>query len=235
MTKPPAHRHRRTLLGQAWLVMRKDLLIELRTKEIVTTAGFFAALIAIITSVAFSTGAETTKRIAPGAMWVSIAFASVMALGRSWGREREDGALLGLLASPLSRAALFLGKALGVLVFVFAVECIVVPLVALVFHIDLPIVAGPLLVFLLLGTLGVALTGTLFGAMTARTRARDLLLAAVLFPLITPALLSGVAATRELLSGAVLSELTDYVLLLGAFDAIGLALGVTMFGMLVDD
>lgn len=226
---------RRGVLAQAWIVARKDLTIELRTREIVTTAAFFAALVAILTSVAFTSGSETTKRVAPGALWVSIAFSSILALGRTWGRERDDGALLGLLVTPLSRSALFLGKAAGVFAFVTAVELVVVPLVALIFHIDLPEVAGPLALLLALGTIGVAANGTLFGAMTVRTRARDLLLATVLFPLLTPALLSGVAATRELIAGASLAELRDYLLLLLAFDIVGVVLGTMLFGMLIDE
>jgi heme exporter protein B len=225
----------KNVFAQAWLVARKDLTIEIRTREIVTTAGFFAALVAIVTSVAFTSGPETTKRVAPGALWVSIAFSSILALGRTWSRERDDGALLGLLVTPLSRAALYLGKAAGVFAFVSAVELIVVPLIALIFHVDLPEIAGPLALILALGTVGVAANGTLFGAMTVRTRARDLLLASVLFPLLTPCLLSGVAATRELIVGAKLADLTDYVYLLLAFDGVGLVLGILMFGMLIDD
>lgn len=232
---PPRERRRASVFAQAWLVFQKDLTIELRTREIVTTTGFFAALVTIMTSVAFTTGPETSRRVAPGALWVSIAFASILALGRTWGRERDDGALLGLLVSPISRAALFLGKAAGVFAFVSVVELVVVPLVALFFHWDLGEVVGRLAPILALGTLGVAANGTLFGAMTVRTRARDLLLATVLFPLLTPALLSGVAATRELLVGATFAELGDYMMLLFAFDAVGLVLGMLMFGMLVDD
>jgi heme exporter protein B len=223
------------VLAQAWLIARKDLTIELRTREIVTTAGFFAALVAILTSVAFAGGAQATERVAPGALWVSVAFSSILALGRTWGRERDDGALVGLLVTPLSRSALFLGKAAGVFAFVTAVELIVVPIVALIFHVELPDVAGPLALILVLGTIGVAANGTVFGAMTVRTRARDLLLATVLFPLLTPALLAGVAGTRELMAGAKLADLGDYLLLLLAFDAVGLVLGTMLFGMLIDD
>src|SRR5258708_15186316 len=152
-----------------YAVLSKDFAIELATREIVTTAGFFAALVAIMASLAFTTGVETTTRVAPGALWLSIAFASVLALGRSWQREREESALLGLLVSPAPRAAIWCGKALGVFGFVLAVEVVVVPLVALLFHVDLPPVIGPLAVIMVLGTVGVAATGTLFGAMTVRT------------------------------------------------------------------
>src|SRR5580704_6112514 len=92
----------------AWLIFAKDLAIELRTREIVTTAGFFAALVAILASVAFYTGPDTTVRVAPGAMWLAIAFSSVLALGRTWQREREEAAMTGLLVSPVARASIFL-------------------------------------------------------------------------------------------------------------------------------
>ena len=206
-----------------------------------TTTGFFAALVAIMASVAFTTGPETTTRVAPGALWLSIAFASILALGRSWQREREESALVGLLVSPAPRAAIWLGKAIGVLGFLLLVEVVIVPLVALLFHVYLPAVALPLGLVMLLGTLGVAATGTLFGAMTVRTRARDLLLATVLFPLLSPALLSAVAATREIFYAATrnvavdMGEVGDWLLLLGVFDVVAIVGGLTMFGALVED
>ncbi len=226
-------------------ILGKDLKIELRTREIVTTAGFFAALVAILASVSFYSGPSTTTRIAPGAIWLSIAFSSVLALGRTWQRERDEGALTGLLVAPIARSAIFLGKALGVFAFVAAVECIVVPVVALLFHVELPDVIVPLAVVLLLGTLGVAATGTLFGAMTVRTRARDLVLATVLFPLLSPTLVSGVAATREIFgaaesmhaasAAAQIAEVRDYIVLLATFDGVALLGGIALFGALVDD
>jgi heme exporter protein B len=223
------------LVASALAVCGKDLRIELRTREIVTTAGFFAALIAIMASVAFYTGAVTTNRIAPGAIWLAVAFASVLALGRTWQREREDGALLALLVSPASRASIFVGKALGVGMFITVVELIVVPVVALLFHIDLGPILLPLALVMFAGTIGIAATGTLFGAMTVRTRARDLVLATVLFPLLSPTLVSGVAATREIFVGAPFDEITDYLLLLGVFDFVAIAGGLAMFGALLDD
>ncbi len=226
---------KKSTLRAAFVVAAKDLRIELRTREIVTTAGFFAALVAILASVAFYSGSSTTLRVAPGVIWLSVAFASVLALGRTWQREREESALVGLLVSPVPRASIFVGKSLGVFVFVTAVEAILLPVVALLFHVELPDVIGPLVCMLLLGTLGVAATGTLFGAMTVRTRARDLVLATVLFPLLSPTLVTGVAATREIFGGAAMSELRDYVLLLCVFDFVAILGGVALFGALVDE
>jgi heme exporter protein B len=221
-------------IAQALLVARKDLAIELSTGEIVTTSGFFAVLVAVISSLAFYAGPDTTVRVAPGVIWVAVAFASVLALGRTWQREREDGALIGLLASPIARSAIFAGKAAGVSLFIGLVELIVIPVTALLFAVDLGKVGGTLALFCLVATPGIAAVGTLFGAMTARTRARDLVLASVLFPLLAPSLLAAVAGTRELLAGAPFSELVDYVELMGVFAVVFTAGGLGLFELIID-
>jgi heme exporter protein B len=230
-----------TFVRAALIVLGKDLRIELSTREIVTTTAFFAALVAILASLSFATGPETTTRVAPGALWLAIAFSSVLALGRTWQRERDESAIVGLLVSPIPRAALWCGKALGVVAFLGAVELVVVPLVALLFHVDLVLAAGPLALVTAFGTVGVAATGTLFGAMTVRTRARELLLATVLFPLLSPALLSSVAATREIFYAVAsgqpvdFAEVRDWLVLLGVFDLVAIVGGASMFGALMED
>lgn len=230
----PVRNRRPSWIAQALLVARKDLAIELATGEIVTTSGFFAVLVAVIASLAFYAGPDTTVRVAPGVIWVAVAFASVLALGRTWQREREDGALDGLLATPVARSAIFAGKAMGVSVFVFLVQLIVVPVTALLFAVDLTQVGGGLAVFCLAATPGIAAVGTLFGVMTVRTRARDLVLASVLFPLLAPSLLAAVAGTRELFAGAPPSELVDYVELMVVFAVVFTAGGLGLFELMID-
>lgn len=212
----------------------KDLSIEVATGEIVTTSGFFAVLVVVIASLAFYAGPEAKVRVAPGVLWVAVAFASILALGRTWQREREDGALLGLLASPIARGAIFAGKAAGVAVFITLVELIVVPVTALLFAIDLRAVGPGLALLCLVATPGIAAAGTLFGAMTVRTRARDLVLASVLFPLLAPTLLAAVAGTRELFEGAAVHELWEYLELMGTFGVVFTLGGLGLFGLLID-
>lgn len=214
---------------QVLIVARKDLRIELATGEVVTTSGFFAVLVAIVASISFFAGQDARREIAPGALWVSISFASVLALSRTWQRERDDGALRGLLVSPLSPSAIFLGKAIGVAVFVTIVELLVVPVVALFFSIDLSSDGPAMLALLAAATPGIAASGTLFGAMTVRTRARDLVLASVLLPLVAPSLLAGVAGTRALFTGASFAELGDYFVLMGVFGFVFIAGGLGLF------
>lgn len=219
---------------QAAILLVKDIRIELRTGEVLVTSGFFAVLVVVLGSLAFYLGPDTRGQVAAGVIWLAVAFATVLALGRLWQRERDDAALEGVLLSPVSRSALFAGKALGLLAFLLLIELVVIPLSALLFSLDLTVMGPGLLSIALVATPGVAATGTLFGAMTARTRARDLVLAVVLFPLLSPTLLTAVVATRELLGGATVSELSDYLGILAVFDVAFATGGLGMFGLLLD-
>jgi heme exporter protein B len=219
---------------QALLVARKDLAIELATGEIVTTSGFFAVLVAVIASLSFFAGPDAAIRVAPGVIWVAVAFASVLALSRTWQREREDGALWGLLVSPTARSAIFAGKAVGLMVFITLVELVVIPVTALLFAVDLVKMGPGIALFCLVATPGIAAVGTLFGVMTVKTRARDLVLASVLFPLMSPTLLAAVAGTRELLGGVPVAELFDYLELMGIFGVVFTAGGLGMFELLIE-
>ncbi|MEM1418384.1 MAG: heme exporter protein CcmB [Myxococcota bacterium] len=224
-----------TLRGAA-RVCRKDLQIELRTRDVTTTTTLFAVLVVVIASLSFYLDPLVARKLAPGVLWVAIAFAGLLAMGRGWAREREMDALRGLLLTPLPRAAIFLGKAAAHLVFLLVVEAIVCPLVAVFFRVNLFEVAGPLALLLVLGSLGFVLAGTLFGVLTVRTGARDLALSVVVFPLITPALLGGVAATRQLfVNDAGLAELAGWLRILGAFDLVFLVAGTMLFDALVRD
>lgn len=221
-------------LAQAYIVLRKDVAIELSTGEVVVTSGFFALLVVILASLSFYGGPASQRLVGAGVIWLSLSFAAVLALGKTWQRERDESALEGLLVMPLARSAIFAGKALGVLGFLLAISSLVIPIAALLFSLDLTEVGPGLAAIALVATPGVAASGTLFGAMTVRTQARDLLLAVVLFPLLTPTLLSAVAASRELLSGAPLAELGDYFRFMAVFDLVFVAGGLSLFGTLIE-
>lgn len=219
---------------QVSIIFGKDVAIERATGEVVATSGFFAVLVTVLASLAFSTGPSQSASTMPGVIWLSVSFASVLALSRSWYREREDSALTGLVLSPVSRSAIFVGKALGAFAFAAAIELIVVPCCALFLGFDVLPHAGPLALIALLANVGLAATGTLFGAMTVRTRARDLVLASVLLPLLAPVLGSAIAASRELFEGARLTEITDYLELIAVFDLVFGAAGIWLFGLLIE-
>lgn len=220
---------------QMCAVLRKDLRIEARSGEVIVTSAFFAVLVVVLASMSFHGGPRTGRLVMAGVVWLAISFAAVLSLGRSWAREREAHALAGLLTSPLSPSALYAGKMLGLLLFLVAIEIVVFPVAALFFSIDLLRYGPGLLLIALFATPGIAAAGTLFGSMTVRTQARDLALSVVLFPLLSPVLLTAIAGTRALLAGAEPSELMAYVKLLGVFDLAFIAGGLSLFGTLIED
>lgn len=219
----------------ALAIAGKDLRIELRTGEITVTTALFAVLVTIMVSLSFYVDVPTARRIAPGVLWIAVAFSGVIAMGRSWAREREHDVLRGLFLAPIPRAAIYLGKAMGTLIFLIVVEAILLPLVALLFHVPLLPYAGALCLLLLLGTIGFVATGSLFAAMGVRTGGRELALSVVLFPLVTPALLAGVVATREVLGGAPFDETLGWLRTLVAFDIVFLTGGLYLFEPLTSD
>jgi heme exporter protein B len=228
-------------LSFVWILVRKDFRIELRTKEVLVVTLFFSSLVSLVAGISFYSGALATSAFAPGAMWLPLAFAAVLATARVWQRERENEALSGILLSAAPRTAIYVAKVTLLVAFLLVVALLVVPLAALFFHIDLLVSGGQLAAMAVMVSLGAAAISALFGAMTVRTGARDLMLSAVLFPLLAPLIMTAVTATRELLltaeSGHVpgWSDLRDYFLLLGVFDFVALALGAGLFGLLVED
>jgi heme exporter protein B len=221
-------------VGQTLLIARKDLQIEKRTREITMTSAFFAALLAITTSVALQSGPDIQTRVAPAVIWIATAFAAILAVSKTWQREREESALDGLLVSPVYRSSIFAGKALSVLTFLIVVQMVTVPLVAVLFSIDIWNLGWGVLLIAAFALPGICATTTLFGAMTVRTNSRDLVLASVLFPLLLPALLAAVAACRELFAGAPVGELRDYLVILTIFDIVFTTGGLALFGSLID-
>jgi heme exporter protein B len=180
----------------------KDLRVEFRSREILYTMTFFAAMVLLIFSFAFIKESVPIADVVPGILWVAVAFSGTMGLSRAFDRERESDTMRGLLLAPTSRTAIFLGKALGIVVFMLLVEVVIVPMVALLFDsplFDHPI---PLVLIMVLATVGFAIVGSVFAAMLLRARSRDVLLPVVLYPILVPLLIAGTKATSALLEGA---------------------------------
>ena len=186
------------VLRAAWLIARKDFRVESRSRELVYTTLFFAVSCVLVLSFAFVRGGEAVEGAAAGILWVAVAFAGTLALGRTFERERQAETLRALLLSPVERAAVYLGKLIGILLLLFGIEIVLVPMIALLFH--APIGRAPLTVAALLGagTLGFAAVGTLFAAMLGRAESRDVLLPVVLYPITLPALIGGMQGTAAI-------------------------------------
>jgi len=190
---------RPSFAATVWLVTRKDLLIEFRSREVVYTTLFFAVACVLVFAFGFVREGVAVDDAAAGILWIAIAFSGTLALGRTFERERQNDTLRALMLTPADRPALYVGKLTGVLLLLAVVEAIVTPIVALMFH--APLFAFPLLMGSLLaaGTLGFAAVGTLFAAMLVRARSRDVLLPILLYPITIPVIIAGVRGTAVLL------------------------------------
>ena len=181
------------------LVLRKDFAIEVKSQEILYTTLFFALSCVLVFAFAFVKEGQAAVDAAAGILWIAIAFAGTLALGRTFERERYGETLKALLLAPVARPAIYVGKLLGIVLLLVVAEALLVPLVALLFQAEL--FARPLLLTLLLmtGTLGFCAVGTLFAAMLVRARTRDVLLPILLYPITVPVIIAGVRGTSALL------------------------------------
>jgi heme exporter protein B len=220
----------------AWLVLRKDIAIEAKSWEVLTTTLFFAVSCVLIFAFAFVKEGRAVDDAAAGILWIAIAFSGTLALGRTFERERYGETLRALLLAPAPRAARYVGKLLGMLALLGLAEALLVPLVALLF--TAPMFARPLLLVALLGggTLGFCAVGTLFAAMLVRARSRDVLLPILLYPIIIPVIIAGVRGTAALLE-ATPDEPTAimWIGILAAFDAVFVTLSLWTFEPLMSE
>ena len=213
-----------------WIVARKDLAVEVRSREIINTTLFFALSCVIVFAVSFVREGKPLGDAAAGLLWVAIAFSGTLALGRTFERERYADTLRALLLAPSGRPAIYVGKLIGILGLLFATEIVIVPLVALLFQAGFFDHFMLMLALLLAGTVGFACVGTLFAAMLSRARSRDVLLPILLYPVTIPVMIAGVRGTGALLEvDPQLDMARLWIMLLVSFDVVFLTLSLWTF------
>jgi heme exporter protein B len=222
------------VFGHAARIAWKDLRIELRSREIVYTMAFFAGLLVVIDAFAFPHDERAIKAAAPGMLWVALAFAGTIGLGRAFDREREHDTLRALLLAPVPRLAIFLGKAIAICVLVLVVAAVAAPLLAL--FLDAPLFDSPgwLVLSIVLGAIGFSVIGTVFAATLLKVRSRDVLLPVVLYPLLIPLFVSGTKVTAQLVKDVPdFGQVSYWTSFLGIYDGAFLVLSLWIFESLV--
>jgi heme exporter protein B len=217
------------------VIAGKDLRLEFRTRTSLLSAAVFAALVLLVFNFARDSTAVATIDLAPSVLWVTIAFASVLAMNRAFTVERENAAFDGLLLAPVPREVLYLGKYLANLAFVLVVEAIALPLFVLFFNLDLSHAIGGLILTMLLATMGFVAVGTIFSAMVVKTRFAELMLPILLLPFMVPPLILAVKTTVPLFSGRPLSDVVDGLRFLAVYDVVFITLAVLLFSAVVDE
>lgn len=222
-------------LRKVTAIVWKDIVAELRTKEMFSAMFVFAVLVIVVFNFAFDlrVSGERVRQVAPGALWVAFAFAGILGLNRAFVLERDRGCLEGLLLAPVDHTSVYFGKMLSTLLFMLVVEALMLPVFTAFFGINLFDLR--LVLIVILGTLGFASVGTILSAMTAQTRAREVLLPILLLPVAAPVLIAAVKATAGILDGLTMAEISFWLTLLVAFALIFPAVAFMTFDYVVKD
>ncbi|HEU4863197.1 MAG TPA: heme exporter protein CcmB [Candidatus Limnocylindria bacterium] len=227
-----ALRHEASL---ALAIARKDALAELRGRHAAVSTLFFAAVVLLLFGFALGPDAQRLADAAPGLLWLALVFAGVLAVNRLHLLETDDGALEQLALYPITRRAIYAGKAVGGFVVMLVLGLIVLGAVGILFAVDVAGAVLPLVATVVLGAVGIAAVGTFYAGVTVRLRAREVMLPLLMLPVLAPLLLGAVKATAAALSGDPFGELGAWLQLLVAYDVIMLVAGAATYGYLLED
>ena len=216
-------------------ILWKDLLSELRSKEMVLSMLVFSLMVAVIFNFSFPPGSEFIDEAVPGILWMTFIFAGLLGMNRSFVYEVDKGCLQGLMLTPVGRHVIYISKLLVNLIFISAVEIIALPLFAIFFGIDLVNVVGDLLLVILLSTLGFSVIGTLFSAIAVNTRTREVMLPILHFPVSIPIIIAAVQATAAILSGEEWDVVWGWLSILIVFDVIFLIISLWTFEYIIEE
>jgi len=214
------------------LVAAKDLRSEARTRTVLQGVAFYAALAALLFSFALGPDTETLRRFAPGLLWVALVLASLLAVGRSFASEREAGTLETLFLYPVAREALFLGKLLATLAVLLAVAVLTLALMTALYTLPWPDDPPLLAAAVVLGSLGLALAGTFYGAVSSQLRAREALVPMLLLPVLVPLLIAATEVTDAAFAGG---DGWAWLQVLAVFDVVSFAAAVAVFPYLFEE
>ena len=219
----------------ALAIARKDAMAELRGRHAIVSTLFFAAVVLLLFGFALGPDAARLTDAAPGLLWLAMVFAGMLAVNRLHLLENDDGALEQLALYPISRRAIYAGKALAGLAAVGVLGMLVLGAVGILFAVDVAAAWLPLVATVLLGSIGIAAVGTFYAGVTLRLRAREVMLPLLMLPVLAPLLLAAVKATAAALAGDPLGELGAWLQLLVAFDVIMVVAGAATYGYLLED
>ena len=205
----------------------KDVLAELRSRDIVISMLVFALISMVIFNFALRPSPQMITTVAPGILWVAFTFAGILGLTRIFVRERDNGNLTGLLLTPFSREAIYIGKVSGIFLFMITAEMILLPVFAVLFNL-FPF-RPELLLIILLATIGFSSIGTLFSAIAINTHSREIMLPILFFPIMVPIIISAVVSSGIALDGGSLSDMSGWIQLIVVFDVLALVLSAFAF------
>ena len=222
-------------MSVVWAIFVKDLRVEWRNRETLAPMCVFGLLVVFLFNFAFETAHEETLRLLPGLLWIAFAFSGILAFNRSFAAERENASLEGLVLAPIDPSAIFLGKLLANLVFLGVTEAVVVFAAAVWYNFSFLPSLGALASILFFGTLGYAALGTIFGAVAANTRMREVMLPVLQFPVAFWVLILAVDATSDALRGAASGDIARGVFRVAGVSVIYAVVSFLLFEYVLEE
>jgi heme exporter protein B len=218
-----------------WAIVAKDLAMELRGKEVLTTTLMFSLLTLVIFNFAMDLTSLAVKDIAAGALWVAFLFSGSLSMNRSFLYEKEEGCLSALMLAPLDRSAIYFGKMTANLIFTLVAMVVIIPVFTVMYNVNVMESFFLQSLALFMGALGFNAVGTLISAVSVNLRAREMMGPLLLLPVVAPALITAVKISGGLIRGEPMDELMPWFQILAAFDVVYLALAWILFEHIIEE
>ncbi len=215
-------------------ILWKDIVRELRTKEMLFSMVAFSVVVVVLFSFSIDVTSKNAAFLVPSLLWVSTVFVGTLGLSRSFAVEKENGAITGVLLSPVDRSFLYFAKVLSNFLYILIIQLLLTALFILLFNINVKGGFSDLLLVLVLGGIGFSSLGTLFSTMAINTRLREMILPVILFPLLLPVLVNAIKATSVILAGGAFSEVFVFLKIMISFDIIFLAASSLVYEYVVE-
>ncbi|MEC9366833.1 MAG: heme exporter protein CcmB [Chloroflexota bacterium] len=227
------HKSLRKYLYHLFVMVRKDFLLEIRSKDVVLPVFIFSFLVVVTFNFALQSTPNTANLVVPGILWVSILFGAIVGFGRMFLSESEQGAFQGLLTAPIGRDVIFFGKVISNVLFLLLIELILLPILVVLFNVTL----APLymLYVSIPALIGISLSGMLFAAISMNMRAKEVMLPILFLPVVVPIILGAVESTYGVMNGNNLDYFLKWIVLMIVFDLIYSVLGPVSFTVIVED
>ena len=219
--------------SRIFALMWKDILLETRTKENITPIIIFASLVLLIFNFALDPTPILIGSVAPGILWTSITFSGVLGMSRTFILEKDNGSLEGIMICPVSREIIYFGKMLASLVFMLLIEALIFPIFGILFN--LPILIPSVILIAFLTTLGFAAIGTIFSAISVHTRAREIMLPVLFFPIVVPIILAAVESTSLAIQFEGWKGIVSWIQLIVVFDIIFIVVSAFLFQFALEE
>lgn len=215
-------------------IVKKDILMEMRTKQVINAALVFAVLFVVVFSFTMEIGSNMEQKLSGGIFWVSVAFAGILSFNKTIGSETDNGSFEALMLAPVDKSAVFFGKVISNMLFLFLVEVILIPLFLVFYNVN--IIGHPLMVaVIILSTYAYSLIGTLFSIISVRTSSKEIMMPLLFLPFMVPVIIAAVLATNVFILGGQIQFSYNWIKLTAVFDIIFTAIIYGIFSLIIED